>query len=819
MPLSLGEFRYAGRRLMRAPMFTLIAVVTLGVGIGANTAIFSVVNGVLLKPLPYHDADRLVQVSHVAPNLGGTGQNLPLSDALYFIYRDDNRVFDEIGLITDGDATITGGSSPERVRSLTVTDGTLALLGAQPTLGRRFTADDDLAGAPPTVMLSYAYWQRRFGGDRQVLEQMLPIDGVPHQVIGVLPRDFRVLEYDPAIYQPARLDPARAQLMAIRFPALARLKPGVDIAQANADLTRLLPLAFERYPGGMPYDRFRQTGFAPALEPLKQAVVGDVSTVLWVLLGTVGLVLLLACANVANLFLVRAESREREVAVRTALGAGRDRIVGGFLAESVLLGAMAGALGLALAYGGLQLLRAIGPESLPRMSAIGLDLNVLGFTAVISLAAGLLFGLLPALKYGRPDLLRALKEGSRGGGGDRARFRTRNGLVVVQVALALVLLIGSGLMVRSVQSLQAIDPGFRGPEQVLTFRLFVPEAEVPDPARVIELERQILAGIAQLPAVSGVGASWSVPMFPRRMDAPISVEGIESDPNTLQPPRRHNTIAPGYAETLQNPIRAGRTITWDDIDNRAKVVLITENVARAYWSSAADAIGKRISLGIGGDWHEIVGVLADTRSDGVSQEAPATVLWPLSPDRFGGQPIRSMSFLVRTAGDPRGLQRSIEQAVWAVNPSLPLADVRTLADLQAQSMARAAFAMVMLSIAAVVALVLGLVGIYGVISYVVAQRTREIGVRIALGAQPGDVRRMVLGQAALVTATGVVIGLVTAALLTRMLTGLLHGVKAVDPLTYAATAVAIGLVALAASYIPTRRAVAIDPATALRADG
>ncbi len=819
MSLSLRELRYAARRLARAPLFTIIGVLTLGVGIGANSAIFSVVNGVLLKPLPYQEADRLVQLAHVAPNLGGTGRNLPLSDALYFTYRGENRVFDEIGLTFDGAATITGGSSPERVRSLTVTDGTLSLLGAQPTVGRRFTADDDLPGAPPTVMLSYAYWQRRYGGDRQMLEQNLQIDGVPHQVIGVLPREFRVLEYDPAVYLPARLDPARAQLMAIRYPALARLKPGVDIAQANADLARVLPLAFERYPGGMPYERFKQTGFAPALEPLKQAVVGDVSTVLWVLLGTVGLVLLLACANVANLFLVRAESREREVAVRTALGAGRDRIIGGFLAESVLLGAMAGALGLALAYGGLQLLRSIGPQSLPRMSDIGVDLRVLGFTAAISLVAGLLFGLLPALKYGRPDLHRALKEGSRGGGADRARFRARNGLVVVQVALALVLLIGSGLMVRSVQSLQAVDPGFRNPEQVLTFRLFIPEAEVPDPARVIEIERQVLAGLMQVPGVSSAGASWGIPMLPLRMDSPISVEGIEVDPNTLQPPRRHNSIAPGYAETLQNPIRAGRTITWDDIDNRAKVVVVTENLARAYWSSAADAVGKRISLGIGGDWHEIVGVLADTRSDGVSQDAPVTVLWPLSPERFGGQPIRSMTFLVRTNGDPRGVQRSIEQAVWAVNSSLPLADVRTLADLQEASMARAAFAMVMLSIAAVVALILGLVGIYGVISYVVAQRTREIGVRIALGAQPADVRRMVLGQAALVTGTGLVIGLATAAVLTRMLSGLLHGVQAVDPLTYGATALAIGAVALVASYLPTRRAVAIDPATALRADG
>ncbi|MBX3145197.1 MAG: ABC transporter permease [Gemmatimonadales bacterium] len=819
MSLSLGEFRHAARRLMRAPLFTLIAVITLGVGIGANSAIFSVVNGVLLKPLPYEDADRLVQVTHVAPNLGGTGRDLPLSDALYFSYRSENRVFDDLGLMFDGAATITGGSSPERVRSLVVTEGTLSLLRAQPAFGRRFTAEDDAAGAPPTVMLSYGYWQRRFGGDRQILDRNLQIDGVPHQIVGVLPRDFRVLEYDPAIYLPARLDPARAQLMAIRYPALARLRPGVDIAQANADLARVLPLAFERYPGGMPYDRFRQTGFAPAIEPLKQAVVGDVSTILWVLLGTVGLVLLLACANVANLFLVRAESREREVAVRTALGADRGRIIAGFLAESVLLGAVAGGLGLALAYSGLRLLRTIGPQGLPRMSDIGLDLRVLGFTAAISLVAGLLFGLWPALKYGRPDLHRALKEGSRGGGSDRARFRARNGLVVVQVALALVLLIGSGLMVRSVRSLQAVDPGFRGSDQVLTFRLFVPEAEVPDPLRVIEIERQIMAGLAQLPGVSSAGASWAVPMLPLRMDSPISVEGVDVDPNTLQPPRRHNTLAPGFAETLQTPLRAGRTITWDDIDNRSKVVVISENLARAYWPSPADAIGKRISLGLGGDWHEVVGVLADIRSDGVSQDAPATVFWPLSPDRFGGQPVRSMSFLLRTSGDPRGMLRSVEQAVWAASPSLPLADVRTLADLQAISMARAAFAMVMLSIAAVVALILGLVGIYGVISYVVAQRTREIGVRIALGAQPGDVRRMVLGQAALVTATGLGIGLVTAALLTRMMAGLLHGVQAVDPLTYGLTALAIGAVALVASYLPTRRAVAIDPATALRADG
>ena len=419
MPSILRELRLAGRRLARAPRFTLLAGLTLAVGIGANSAIFSVVNGVLLEPLAYDHPDELVSVGAVAPGLAMTESRLPLSEGFYFTFRDDNRTLADLGLLEQGSVTISGESAPERVTSLTVTDGTLGLLGIRPLLGRLFDRADDVPGAPLTAVLGYGYWQRRYGGDRAVVGKTILIDGAPHQIVGVLPQGTRILEQDPAVAVTARFDPAKSPLLALRYRAVARLKPGVTPSEVTADLDRLIPVAATRYPGGPTLEQLRRLGLAASVEPLKADLVGDVGTVLWVLLGTVALVLLLACANVANLFLVQAEIRQREVALRTALGASRGRIVGDFLTESALLGLGAGVVGLALAALGLRLLGSFGADRLPRMADIAIDGRVLAFTAGVSLLAGVLFGLLPALRYGRRDLHLALKAGGRGIGGGR----------------------------------------------------------------------------------------------------------------------------------------------------------------------------------------------------------------------------------------------------------------------------------------------------------------------------------------------------------------------------------------------------------------
>jgi predicted permease len=816
----LGHFKVAARKLFRAPLFASIAISTLAVGIGANAAIFSVVNSVLVEPLPYPRADELVSLWHVAPGMGVT--QAEQSQGTYFTYRSDAKTLTGIGLWDDLQVAITGVGDPERVDAIRVTDGTLSLLGATPILGRGLTADDDVPGAPSTVVLSHGYWQRRFGASASALGQTIQIDGRPAEIIGVLRRDFRVLGRAAAVYVPARFDPARAEFGNFAYRAIGRLAPGATMAAVEDELTRLIPVAVRRYAGTVTQEVLDQAGFAPLVRPLKKDLVGDVSTILWILLGTVGLVLLLACANVANLFLVQAELRQREVAVRTALGASRRQLMVGLLVESVVLGVLGGVAGLALAAAGLRLLVAVGPESLPRLSEIGIDGEVLAFTLIISLLAAVTFGLFPALRYGRAPLHSIIKEGGRAAGAGRERHRVRNALVVVQVALALVLLIGSGLMVRSVRALRVVDPGFRAPEHVLVFSIYVPDAEVGELDRVARLESELLARLRETPGVISAGGTSLVTMTNELSNSsPFVVEGRPVDLNQLPPIRSYRFIAPGYHETMGSPIVAGRALTWADVETRAPVVLLNDELARIEFGSPAAAIGKRIRYLAGPTWWEIVGVTGSIRYAGVNQPPLAVIYFPLAVQGLWDNGIfvdRSLDYVVRTEGDPRALLPRIKAAVAEVNPHLPVAQVRTLAEILEGSMARAAFAMVMLSIAAAVALGLGLVGIYGVISYIVTQRTREIGVRIALGARPATVRAMVIRQAARPTGIGVAAGLAGAALLTRFMAGLLYGVRPLDLITYGGVTLAIAGVALLASYLPARRAARVDPVIALRAD-
>jgi putative ABC transport system permease protein len=819
-----SHLRYTFRKLARAPLFTAVAIATLAVGIGSNAAIFSVVNGVLLKPLPFENPDELVGIWHTAPGLGFDEVNQ--SPALHFTYVDEGTAFASVGMWDESQLSVTGLAEPEQIQGMRVTDQTLSLLGVRPLLGRTFTEEDDASGSAETVILSHGYWMRRFGGGRDVLGKTLTVDGRPREIIGVLPEGLRFLRSNPDVYLPFQFDRSELFVGDFSYQALGRLAPGATVAQANADLARMIPMAFEKFPGGLSLGMAQEAGFGPLVRPLKQDVVGDVGSVLWVLLGTVAIVLLIACANVANLFIVRAEGRQREMAVRTAMGAGRREIVGQLLTESAVLGLLGGVAGLALAHGGLRLLVALGPESLPRLDEIRMDPLVLGFTAAVSVLAAVLFGLFPALRFASPNLTATLKEGGRGGSAGKERHLARNALVVAQMALALVLLAGSGLMIRSFQALRAVEPGFASPEEVLTFRVAIPGAEIEDDIQAAETHQEILRRVRAIPVVRSAAFSSSVTMDGWDSNDAVEVEGFPLADDQLPPIRRFKWIGEGYFETLGNPLLAGRGITLADAQDQAPVAVVTEDFAREYWGGPSAAVGKRIRVFAGNlgssPWHEIVGVVGKVHDDGMSAEPVPIVYWPQVVRGFYGEDLvtrRSMAYAVRTAvGAPTQLLGQVREAVWAVNRNLPIARVRTLDHFVRRSMARTSFTLIMLGIAAAVALFLGSVGIYGVISYVVAQRTREIGVRMAIGAERADVGRMVLGQALKLAAGGVAIGLLGAFGLTRLMSSLLFGVSPMDPLTLASVAIGLSTVAMIASYLPARRAAGVDPVVALRAE-
>ena len=819
MDLLAKQLRYTLRSLGRSPAFTATAVLTLAIGIGATTAIFSVVHGVLLKPLPFAEPERLVGIWHEAPGMGWTEVNQ--SPALYFTYRDESETFAESGMWSGDVVTVTGKAEPEELPALRVTDGTLPLLGVRPHLGRLFTTADDSPGTPETVLLAHGFWRRHFGADPAAVGQVLTVDGRPREIIGVLPADLQFLDQDADLYLPFRFDRGEVWFGNFSYQGIARLKDGVALEQANADVARMIAIALDSFPmpPGFTRQMAEEARLGPTLRPLKEDVVGDVGRALWILLGTVGIVLLVACANVANLLLVRAEGRQQQLAVRTALGAGRGRLGRELLTESLALGLAGGAAGLVLAAGALRLLRALEPQGLPRLDEIGLDPIVLLVTLGLSVLAPVAFGSLPVARLKLVDLVAALKEEGRGGTAGARSRRVRDVLVAAQVALALVLMIGSGLMVRSFLALQRVDPGFEAPAEVLTLRAPVPTAEVEDPAEVALVHERILAELARLPGVTSAGMSSSVTMDGRTSMDPIFLEDFPVPEGQIPALRRFKWIAPGYFETLGNPVLAGRAISWADVHERRPVAVVTRNFALEYWDSPGEALGRRLRINPGSPWREIVGVVGDVRDAGVDQEATAIVYWPMAIADFWGEELfvpRSMAFAVRS---PRvGSESFLEEvraAVWSVNPRLPLAQVRTLDEILARSLARTSFTLVMLGIAAATALLLGGVGIYGVTAYSVAQRSREIGVRMALGARRSDVSRLVLRQGLALAGIGVVVGLGAAVGLTRLMSALLYGVAPLDPPTFAAAGLAAALLALAASWLPARRAARVDPVETL----
>ena len=819
-----SDLSFALRMIRRNAGFAAAAIATLALGTGATTAIFAVVNGVLIRPLPYPDPDALIAVWHSAQFQSVTSNNIRLSSTMYLAYRAHNETFQDFGVWHTGAANVTGMGEPEEVRTLVVTYGTLPAIGVRPARGRWFSPADDSAATQETVILGHGYWQRRFGGNVGVLGQTITIDSRPREVIAVMPRGFRFMNADADVILPQRFAGDELQPNDVHaYVGIARLKPGVSIAQADADVARMLPIWIAEYGTSGPV--LRAAHFAPALRPLKQDAVGDVGRVLWVLMGTIGIVLLIACANVANLQLVRTDARQQELAVRAALGAGWVHIARQLLVESVTLGVLGGALGLGLAYGGLRLLTTIGPTNLPRLAEVSIDRVVLAFTIGVSVVSGLVFGLIPVAKYARPRASTALRDALHGGRSltqSRERHRAQNALVVAQVALAVVLLVASGLMIRSFEALRHVRPGFDRPDQIEAVRISIPEAQVAAPERVVRMQHDIADQIRAIPGVTSVAFATALPMETEfENDTVVTADG-RTYAEGIPPLRRAKYVAPGLFTTLGTPLLAGRDFTWTDVFDDRQVAVVSENMAREWWGEASAALGKRIRVGRVGEWNEIVGVVGDVYDSGAHQAAPPIVYWRAGVQRGRGTSSyipRAVTFAIRSSrAGTEDFVKQVSQAVWNVNPNLPLSRVQTLGEIYDQSMSRTSFTLVMLGIAGSMALVLGIVGIYGVIAYTVSQRRREIGIRLALGAQHGEVRRRFVRYGLALTAVGIAIGLGAAAGLTRLMTSLLFGISPQDPATYVAVSLVLALAAACASYVPVQRAMNADPVEALRAE-
>lgn len=817
------QMRQVLRRLARAPMFAVITLVTLTAAVGANTVVFSVLEGVLLKPLPYPGGEQLAGVWLTASGIALRDFELSPSD--YFIFREQGRTFQDIGLYTGDSVSVTGMAEPEQVPALLVTDGTLPILGIQPVLGRAFTKQDDSPGTAETVMLTYGYWRRKFGGDVSAVGRTLVVDGKGRQIIGVLPQNFHFLDWeDQALVLPFRFDRSKVHLGNFSYEGIARLKPGVTLAQLNADIARMLPIVTSSFPAppGFSIKLFEDAHIGPNARPLKQDVVGDVGNTLWVLMGSIAMVLLIACANVANLLLVRVEGRRQELALRAALGASWGRIAGELMLESLALASLGGALGLGLAYGTLRILRAMAPAGLPRIHEIGIDGPVLLFTLLVTLVASLLVCCVPIFKYAGVRLTTGIREGGRGLNQSREQHRARSVLVVVQVALALVLLICSGLMIRTFRALTNVNPGFTGPAELQAFSISIPDTQVKEAERVVRMEEEILDRIRAIPGVSSAGIGTVIPMSGGGWHDPVFAEGRTYAEGQLPPLSRFKFVSPGFLATLGTPLIAGRDLTWTDTYKKNLVALVSENLAREYWGDPNAALGKRIRVGSKDDWREVVGVVRDVHDDGVSQKAPTEAYWPLLQANFESDDVsvrREVSYAIRSplAGS-EGFLKNVREAVWSINANLPLASVHTVQYYYGKSLARTSFTLIMLGVAGSMALLLGVVGIYGVIAYSVSQRTREIGIRMALGAQQQKLTGMFVRQGLSLTSIGVGLGLLGAAVSMRLLSSLLFNVRPVDPITYAAASVGLMATAWLASYLPSRRAAAVDPVEALRSE-
>jgi len=808
------------RRLAAAPVFTVTAVLTLAIAIGANAVIFSIVNGLLLRPLPLANPESLVGVWHVAPGLVSG----PLNQAAftYFSYRDQAETLEDIGMWSNTTAAVVGRGEPEELQGLMVTDGTLPIVGVRPAVGRLFTASDDAPGSRETVMISHPYWLRAFQGDPSAIGQSLIVDGRAREVIGVLPDRFRFLQHAPDLILPLRLNRAQTQIGLFRYQGVARLKPGVTIQQATADLARLIPSMPDRFPipSGFSRQMYEDFRLAPEIHPLREDLSGDVSGMLWIVFGTVGLLLLVACANVANLFLLRGESRRREFAVQLALGSGRARIAGQLLGEALTLSLGSGLLGIGIAHAGLRLLQRTAPGQIPSLGEMSIDLTTVAFAMTLAALASLAFCVLPIQRFTRPNLPEALKENGRGSSDGRNRHRTRNALVAAQVAVALVLLVGSMLMVRTFVAIRGIAPGFVDGSNVLTVRINIAEAVSPDPVTTARVHEQLGLGIASIPGVRHVAQTSSITTDGANRKDPFFVEGIIGEDGRMPPVRRMKWVAPGYYQTMGNPVVAGRDFTWPDIFDRREVAIISENLARETFGGVDAALGRRVRSSPTSPWREIVGVVGNEYDDGPMRPATPMVYWPFLQENYAPSRITVERALVYAIRSDRvrdaGLLRDIQQATWAINPAVPLSRVETVDDVYRRATAQESFALMILAIASGVTLLLAVVGIYGVIAYVVAQSRTEVGIRLALGATGQDVVRLFMGRGLAVVALGLAIGTVAAAASASALNALLFGVDRLDLPVYALAILVIAVIGVLASWLPARQAATTPPGIILR---
>jgi predicted permease len=821
------NLRFSLRTLRRNPAFAAAAVLTFGIGIGANTTVFSVVDGVLLKPLAYREPERLVSIRHAAPGLGGVTSvtGLGLSTGMYFTYSEQNRSFEHMGVWTPSQVSVSGVGDPEQVLSISVSPGVLEALGVPPEFGRLFSADDQKPGATPTILLSHGYWQQRFGGERDVIGRAVIVDSRPRQVIGVMPKSFRIADLPAAIFAPLQLDRRRAILSGFYLNSIGRLKPGVSLNQAQADVARLIPIWLHSWDSNAgAVQVFGSWRIAPNFRPLRETIVGNVGEVLWVVMGTLGAVMLIVCANVANLLLVHMEGRRQEFAVRAALGAGRGRLLRELFAVGGVLVSVGALLGFGLAFAGVWLLQWIAPANLPRLNEIAVDGRASAFAFAISAIPVLLLGLIPGWQYGGQL---SLREGGRTTSAGPAQQKARSALVVVQVSLALNLLISSGLMIRTFQNMRKVEPGFTALRQLQTVRVAIPQALIPEAERVARMEQDIRGRLAAIPGVTAVGFADSVPMDggPLNWDG-VFAEGQTIPPGAYPPSRVFRNTGPGFFQSMGTRLVAGRDYTWNDFDSGGKRVIVSENLALEYWGNTAAAIGKRINArlpSLGLPWYEVIGVVEDVRITGANEKAPAVVYWPAYssvlwlPDVRVA--IREPVFVLRSSrAGTQPFAQDVRRAIWSVSHNLAIADMLTMEQIAGRSMARTSFALVMLAIAGGMALLLGIIGIYGVVSYTVAQRQREVGIRLALGAKPAAVKGMFLRQGFILSATGCGVGLAGAVALVRLMKSLLFGVTPLDPMTYAVMPAVLLAAAAAACYFPARKAAAVDPAETLRAE-
>jgi putative ABC transport system permease protein len=802
----LQDARYGLRSLRKTPGFTAIAILTLALGIGANAAIFSVVYAVLLRPLPYRDAARLVVLRETTPKVGKVGVSYPNFED----WRAQSKTIPQMAQVTQVGFTLTGATQAESVSGFAVTPDFLSMLGVQPALGRDFSADEGKAGAAPVLLLSYQRWQSQFGGAPDVVGKTMTLDGRGFTIIGVLPANFRLLE-SADFLEPMGVwltDNKRGTDRGERGDAnvIGRLAPGVTLQQATAEMAGIAARLAEQYPG-------ENDKFGVAVATLRDEYVGDARPAVLVLFGAVVFVLLIACANVANLFLVRSASRGREIALRYAFGAGRGRIIRQMLTESLLLSVCGGVLGLALAFGGIRLISQFIPSDMLGGATLELNTPVLIFAGIVVLLAAVGFGLAPAMQGSHPDLQTGLKEGAKTSSSSAAQNRLRGALAVLEISLALVLLCGAGLLMKSLYKLMAVDPGFHT-EQLMSAAVDTSPRQYPDAPSQARFAERLLAGLQQIPGVESAAIGTAPPLFGYHSRSDISIEGMGPMKRGDYPHPDFHKVSPGYTETLRIPLIAGRTFAAADSETAPKVCMINSLLAQKFFAHG-DAVGRRITFDErkegSTEWITIVGVVGDTKMYGLANPARLEVYLPFAQSAEG-----SMNILLRSAVDPVSLTAAIRGAVANVDKDQPVYDFATMSERANKSVGQRRMTLVLLELFSALALILAGIGIYGVISYSVAQRTHEIGIRAALGAQRRDLLRMVLGQGVTLALVGIAAGIIAAAAVGRLMSTLLFSVSAYDPATFVAVAAALLAVAAAACYFPARRAMRVDPMIALR---